>query len=123
MKMQQEPANTSSRAAQVPDSVTCSGGGTADTDWKDADADGEFSESDGVTLTFNNCIEDKLVMNGQIMVGLLSLEGNPSTDQTWTVVFRLNFDSLTASDGNSTLRNLLRSNPDLHNDENLGDNR
>ena len=103
MQMQPEPTDLSIRATQVPVSLTCSGGGTAATTWNDADADGEFSERDGVTLTFNNCTEDDLVMNGQLLVGLLSLVGDPSIDPTWTVVFRLNFENLTASDGTNTL--------------------
>ena len=103
MQMQQTPEITSISAAQVPPSVNCSGGGTAGADWDDADLDGNLSERDSITLSFNNCVEDDLMLNGDIMVGLLSIVGDPSTDPTWTVVFRLNFDSLTASDGASTL--------------------
>ena len=83
--------------------MNCSGGGTADTNWNDADTDGELSERDAVTLSFNNCVENDLMLNGNIMVGLLSIVDDPSADPAWTVVFRLNFDSLTASDGGSTL--------------------
>ena len=103
MQMQQPSEITSISAAQVPPSVNCSGGGTADTNWNDADTDGELSEQDAVTLSFNTCVEDDLTLNGDIMVGLLSIVGDPSTDPSWTVVFRLNFDSLTASDGVSSV--------------------
>jgi len=85
-------------AAQVPSQVDCAGGGAVDTIWKDVDSDGELSEGDGITLIFGNCVEEDLTLNGEITVGILSLVGDPSINPAWTALFRLNFDSLTASE-------------------------
>jgi len=83
---------------QVPPSLVCSGGGTVSADWSDSDANGELSVGDNVTLSFNNCVEEGLIQNGELEVGILSLVGDPASDPAWTVLFRLNFNSLTASD-------------------------
>lgn len=98
MHQQGTLAIASVSAAQVPPSVDCSGGGVVNTSWTDADSDGELSERDFVTLTFNTCVEEDLTLNGEMDVGILSLVGDPSTDLSWTVLFRLNFNSLTGSE-------------------------
>ena len=85
--------------AQVPESVDCSGGGAVNTIWRDADPVGELSVRDNIILTFNSCVEEDLTLNGGMDVGILSLDGDPAIDLSWAVVFRLNFNSLTASDG------------------------
>lgn len=85
-------------AAQVPSQVDCAGGGAVDTIWKDVDSDGELSEGDGITLIFGNCVEEDLTLNGEITVGILRVVGDPLINPAWTALFRLNFDSLTASE-------------------------
>ncbi len=88
--------------AQVPPTLPCSVG-TVTTSWNDADADGELSVGDVVTLSFSSCVEDGLTLNGEVEVGVLELVGIPATDPAWNVLLRLNFNSLTASDGVSAL--------------------
>ncbi|MHC4104749.1 MAG: hypothetical protein ACYSR9_07415 [Planctomycetota bacterium] len=84
--------------AQVPPSVDCDDGGTVTAIWTDNDQDLELSVGDGVALSFNNCAEDGLLFNGELVVGVMSMVGDPLTDPEWTVLLRLNFNSLTASD-------------------------
>ena len=90
-------------AAQVPESVECSIAGTVNAIWRDAAPIGELSERDSIILNFNSCVEEDLTLNGGMDVGILDLVGDPSIDLSWTVVFRLNFNSLTASDGGATV--------------------
>jgi hypothetical protein len=89
--------------AQVPQSVDCSNGGNVTAIWTDRDPKGELSVGDGIDLSFNGCVEDDLILNGELVVGVLDIVGDPFTDPSWMVVFRLNFNSLTASDGNDIL--------------------
>jgi hypothetical protein len=86
-------------AAQVPPSVSCSGGGTVTTDWRDADSNGVLSKGDGGLLSFDNCVEEDLTLNNGITVGVMEVIGDPAADPPWTVVLRLNFENLTASGG------------------------
>ncbi|MEE4265930.1 MAG: hypothetical protein V2I56_24790 [Desulfobacteraceae bacterium] len=85
-------------AAQVPESIDCSAAGTVSALWNDRDPVGELSERDFIVLTFNGCTEEDLTLNGEMDVRVQSLVGDPATDLSWTVVFRLNFNTLTASD-------------------------
>ena len=55
-----------------------------------------MGNADGLKLNAELHLDGSLAF---LLVGLLSIVGDPS----WTVVFRLNFDSLTASDGTSTV--------------------
>ena len=88
-------------AAQVPDSVACSDGGTVDAIWNDRDNDNNLSEGDSITLNFKGCVEDDVTFNGTLSVFVLDLVGDPETDDSWVLVLRLNFDTLTASGGGS----------------------
>jgi hypothetical protein len=86
------------RPAQVPKSVDCSGGGTITIDWDDKDTNGELSAGDAVSLIGNKCIEEDLELNGEMIVGVMSMVGDPLIDPEYTVVLRLNFNNLTASE-------------------------
>ena len=88
-------------AAQVPESIDCSVAGTVSALWTDRDPVGELSERDFIDLTFNGCTEEDLTLNGGMDVRVQSLDGDPATDSSWTVVFRLNFNTLTASDSDT----------------------
>jgi hypothetical protein len=98
MHLQGTLETTDLRPAQVPDSVNCSGGGTITMDWEDRDTSGGLSVGDSISLNGNNCIEDDLELNGELLVGVMSMVGDPSIDQEWTVVLRLNFNNLTVTD-------------------------
>ncbi len=98
MRLQGTPGTSNLSPAQVPMSVDCSDGGTITVSWRDNDNDGELSVGDGVDLLCNNCIEEDLELNGGLLVGVISMVGDPMTDPEWTVVLRLNFNSLTASE-------------------------
>lgn len=90
-------------AMQVPPSMACGGGGMINMTWHDRDTNMDLSVGDGIDMSFVNCVEDDLTLNGPVMLGVLSLMGDLSTPP-WTVGFRLNFDNLTASaDGSSAL--------------------
>ena len=104
MHQQGRLATADVSAAQVPSSVACSGGGTVNATWSDAAPIGELSERDGIILNFKSCVEEGLTLNGGMDVGILSLVGDPSSDLSWTVLFRLNFNSLTASDGGAVVQ-------------------
>lgn len=85
-------------AAQVPPSVPCSGGGTVTANWIDADLDAELSVGDGIILSFNLCVEDGLTLNGGVDVAILELVGDPAVDAAWSVLLRVNYNTLTASE-------------------------
>lgn len=86
----------------VPPTVDCSSG-TITTNWDDIDPSNEVSVGDGFFLEYNSCVEQGLRLNGQVTVGILELTNDPSAGPPWLIKFRLNFDSLTASDGGSTV--------------------
>jgi hypothetical protein len=91
-------------AAQVPSTVSCTGGGAVNAIWRDANPVGELSVRDNIVLTFKSCVEEDLTLNGEMDVGILSMVGDPAIDLSWTVLFRLNFNSLTASDGGAIVQ-------------------
>ena len=88
-------------AALVPPNVNCTGGGTITQNWNDSPPLGELSIGDGITLLYKNCVEEGLTYNGELEVGVLDMVGDPTVDPSWMVVLRLNFNSLTASQGSN----------------------
>lgn len=103
LQLQGALSTDSVTAAQVPPSVACSTSGTVAVTWNDADGDGELSVGDSVALSFSSCVEDGLTLNGELEVGVIELLGNPATDPAWNALLRLNFNSLSASDGVSSI--------------------
>jgi hypothetical protein len=92
-----------SPAAQVPPSIPCSGGGAVAANWIDADLDAELSVGDGIILNFNLCVEDGLTLNGEVDVAILELVGDPAVDAAWTVLLRVNYNTLTASESGAVV--------------------
>jgi hypothetical protein len=97
MHLQGTLVPASVNAMQVPPSVGCSGGGTVSVVFNDSDGDTEISKGDFLTLNFVGCVEAGLTLNGGATVGILALTGSPPT-LPWMVGFRLNLNTLTASD-------------------------
>jgi len=89
--------------AQVPPSVACETSGTVSANWNDVDMDNELSVGDYIVLNFSNCVESGLTLNGGLDVGILDLTGDPYSDAVWTVLVRLNFNTLTASEGGAVV--------------------
>jgi hypothetical protein len=79
--------------------VNCSGGGTIIIDWDDKDTSGGLSVGDSISVIGDNCVEDDLELNGEMFVGVMRMVSDPD----WTIVLRLNFNDLTASDNGYVL--------------------
>ena len=89
--------------AQVPSRMDCSGGGTVNAVWNDSAPIGELSIGDGFFLFFDSCVEEGLLLNGPLDVGVLELTGDPATDPAWMVKLRINLNEVTATDDSGTL--------------------
>jgi hypothetical protein len=103
MRLQGTLGMASVGPAQVPPSVDCEVSGTVSATWNDVDMDNELSVGDYILLNFNNCVESGLTLNGGMDVGVLELTGDPYSDAVWTVVLRLNFNTLTAAEGGAVV--------------------
>jgi hypothetical protein len=91
-----------SRAQVIPDQ-NCSGGGRVFSDWTDQDQSQDLSVGDRIIISFSNCFEEGLLFNGDIEVGVLSMNGDPSGSPPWDLIFRLNFETLRASESGYTI--------------------
>ena len=86
----------------TPSPVACTGGGDVTTTWTDRAPFNVLSDNDSVSLFHSGCIEQGLTLNGEVILGILSIVGDPPAAGTG-VTFRLNFNSLTATDGPSVV--------------------
>ncbi|KPJ75364.1 MAG: hypothetical protein AMJ54_15235, partial [Deltaproteobacteria bacterium SG8_13] len=86
-----------------PAVLSCTSGTSVSITYTDVDGDLEVDAGDSAVLNYNNCGEMGLTLNGEVTVGVLELNGDPPSTLPWMVKFRLNFNSLTANDGTSTI--------------------
>ena len=92
-----------------PEVVPCAGGvGSVSIGFtENVPADGELDQGESAFLDYNRCdaLGSGLILNGEVTVGVLDLNGDPPAPPpaAWMVRFRLNFNSLTATDGGSVI--------------------
>jgi hypothetical protein len=96
LALQDQSLITSTARTVTSDPVSCAEGST-NTSADDNNTPATISD-DTIIITFNNCTEAGIKMNGKVTTKLISVTGDPNTDTTWSMNFKMEFNNFSWSD-------------------------